>query len=259
MNILVTGGNGYIAQALKKELQSEHTITTITRADFDLSDSFKTKEWFSERYFDAVIHTAISGGSRLQKDSMDVLDANLKMYYNLLDNREKYSRFISIGSGAELYYTDTPYGLSKHIIRQSILYKPEFYNIRVFAVFDENELGTRFIKANLLNYINKKPMVLYQNKKMDFFYMKDFVSIVRHYVHTTSVPKEIDCAYKTSYYLSDILTKINNLSSYSVPILDESNGLYQQDYTGKYTDLNLTYDGLDVGIQTIYQKLLCKK
>jgi hypothetical protein len=33
-----------------------------------------------------------------------------------------------------------PYGLSKHIINQLMAPEPEDLNIRIYAVFDENEL-----------------------------------------------------------------------------------------------------------------------
>ena len=43
MNILITGGNGYIAKSLSNRLNN--TIS-ITRNDFDLTDRKATDEWF---------------------------------------------------------------------------------------------------------------------------------------------------------------------------------------------------------------------
>lgn len=259
IKLLITGRSGYIASSLLSYLKDSYDVTAVGRLNLDLTNSSAVNRWFKNKKFDAVIHTAIAGGHRLYKDDDSIVDLNTSIYNNILDNKEKYDRLINIGSGAEIYDSDTPYGLSKHIIRKSILKTNNCYNVRAYGVFDKNERDTRFIKANLLNYINKKPMVLHQDKKMDFFYMKDFVSIIKHYIHTTTVPKEIDCSYKTSWYLSEILNKINTLSNYSVPILDESRGFHQQDYTGKYTDLNLTYDGFEVGLQHVHQQLLCNK
>ena len=69
MKILITGGNGYIAKSLVKEL-GEYNITTISRKDFDLCDSIATNNWFKDKEFDIVIHTAVRGGSRLKKDNV---------------------------------------------------------------------------------------------------------------------------------------------------------------------------------------------
>lgn len=256
--ILITGKNGYIASSLYSLLKDTYEVTVIGRDDLDLSNSIKVKSWFDDKNFDIVIHTAIQGGHRLYKDDVSIVDTNLKIYYNLLDNKEKYSKFINIGSGAELFSFDTPYGLSKHVIRNSVLGIDNFYNIRAFAVFDENERDTRFIKNNILNYINHRNMELYQNKKMDFFYMKDFVKIVRFYIENVNLPKEIDCTYKESPLLSDVLCLINTLDDYKVSINITTNTSSEEHYIGVHTDLGLDYIGLETAIKQVYT-ILCKK
>ena len=84
MNILITGGNGYIAKSLANKLDN---VTSITRKDFDLTDRKSADDWFYGRYFDVVIHTAIKGGSRLKKDNSDAFYQNIQMFYNLLNNK----------------------------------------------------------------------------------------------------------------------------------------------------------------------------
>jgi nucleoside-diphosphate-sugar epimerase len=257
MNILITGGNGYIASTLYNNLHSKYNITKISRSDFDLTNHEETKKWFIDKHFDVVIHTAIKGGSRLQQDTEAALDQNLKMYYNLLDNSKSFDRFISIGSGAELYSVDTPYGLSKHVIRHSMLNKKNFYNVRVFAVFDENELDTRFIKGNIQRYIKKEPIVIHQDKKMDFFYMVDFVKVIDYYITESSPPKEFDCTYNRTYYLSEIAEKINNLSDYNVPVEVQST-VPGKSYMGTPSEHTISYVGLDEGIKRMHEWMLCK-
>ena len=120
MKILITGGNGYIAKSLSKNFSEKYDITSVTRKDFDLSDPIETFKWFQGKKFDVVIHTAIVGGSRLSPDGPDVLRQNLMMYYNLLSNKKSFGKLISFGSGAELFQKETPYGMSKRIISESI-------------------------------------------------------------------------------------------------------------------------------------------
>lgn len=253
-HILITGGNGYIATSVRNVLKDTHMITSISRADFDLADSHQTRAWFGDKFFDVVIHTAINGGSRLRTDATEVLDTNLKMYYNLLDNRGNFGRVINIGSGAELLSVNTSYGLSKHVIRTSLLEKENFYNIRVYGIFDENELDTRFIKANILKYINGVDIEILQDKMMDFFYMKDFTKLVQYYIDTNNPSKEFECCYSESFYLSQIANKINNLSTYKVGINIMNDGI-TDNYTGINTPLNLNFMGLDTGIKLVYEKL----
>jgi dTDP-4-dehydrorhamnose reductase len=49
MNILITGGNGYVAKSIYSALHTKYNITTITRQDFDLTDSFETLKYFSDK------------------------------------------------------------------------------------------------------------------------------------------------------------------------------------------------------------------
>ena len=254
MKILITGGNGYVAKSLYNALKEKYNITLITRQDFDLTNSKAVNTWFEDKYFDIVIHTAVVGGSRLKPEDSSIMDQNLQMYYNLLSCKDKYNKFIHFGSGAETYL-DTPYGWSKNIIYKSLLEKDNFYNIRIFGIFDENEWETRFIKTCIKKYINKEPMLV-QDKKMSFFYMQDLIILVDHHIQTpsSSLIKESNCAYINSTSLLDIANIINELDDYKVPIyVDTQVG---KDYESKYNaPYGLKYIGLKQGIIETYNKL----
>jgi len=216
MKILITGADGYIGKSLCKVLKSKYEVTSLTRNDFDLTAFQAMNNFFQGKYFDVVIHCAAVGGSRLKQDLSYDMDVNLSMYYNLLQHKSHFGKLIHFGSGAELYSKDTPYGLSKHVMRESILGQDNFYNLRIFAVFDENELNTRFIKNNIKNYINKTPIKIYQNKKMDFIYMPDLIKIINYYIIENNPPKEINCNYRETFFLKEIANMINNLKELKI-------------------------------------------
>ena len=257
MKILITGGNGYIAKSLYNSLKNTYEITTLTRNNFDLNHFKVLDSYLKHKYFDVVIHCAVSGGSRLKEDTIGDMDNNLQMYYNLLNCRDKFGKLIHFGSGAEITQPETPYGLSKRIISKSISEQENFYNIRIFAVFDENELDTRFIKSNIKRYINKEPIVIHQDKFMDFFYMKDLISLVDYYIQNENPPKEIDCSYQQSYSLFDIANMINGLDTHKTQIIFNNGGMGEK-YRGNSNTL-LNYIGLEVGITNIYNKLKNEK
>jgi nucleoside-diphosphate-sugar epimerase len=254
MNVLITGGNGYIAKGLNNALKGEHQVTAITRKDFDLTEREATNLFFKDKFFDVVIHCAVTGGHRLKKDDWSVMDTNLSMYYNLLGNRERYKKFIHFGSGAELFMSEEPYGLSKNVISKSISDKENFYNIRIFGLFDENELETRFIKSNIIRYIKKEPLEILNNKTMDFFYMKDLVSLVNYYILNHDLKKEIDCCYESHPSLTEIATIINKLDLYDVDIKIHKDD-FNKSYFGNYYDLPIKYVGIERGIIEVYNKL----
>lgn len=254
MNILITGGNGYIGKSLYNTFKDIYNVTMVTRNDFDLTSYEAMNEFFQEKYFDVILHTAVKGGSRLKEDSYEDMDINLTMYYNLLQHKSHYGKLIHFGSGAEIYTSESPYGLSKRVISKSISNIDNFYDIRIYAVFDENELDTRFIKSNILRYINHQPMEIYENKEMDFFYMNDLIKIVDHCIQTNDPYKSaIHCTYTDVFRLRHIAEMINNLDTHRVRIeVELDNG---KPYTGAFNDLVLPYDGLAFGIKETYNKI----
>ena len=149
MKILITGANGYIGKTLAKKLQVKHEVVGLTKESTDLTNAKDVKNFFDSHLdnpFDWVIHCATRGGSRLLKEDDSVIADNLRMYFNLLDNQSAYGRLISFGSGAEVFAANTPYGFSKKVIADTISKTESHFNIRIYGLFDENELPTRFIK-----------------------------------------------------------------------------------------------------------------
>lgn len=253
MKILITGGNGYIAKSIYNILSKKYTVTSISRDDFDLQDTEKTNRWFEDKVFDAVIHTAIKGGSRLEIEKDDIVQLNLKMFDNLLFNKDKFRKLISFGSGAEFFLRDTPYGKSKTIINEKINSINDFYNLRIFGVFDENEKDTRFIKANILRYIKKEPMQILTNKVMDFIYMEDLINIVSYYLENDNLPKEINCCYEQKHTLKNIANMINQLDSHRTEINIQNKNILEF-YCGE-SDLPIKTIGLEKGIENTFRKI----
>ena len=253
MKILITGVNGYIGKTLLNTLKYEHGVIGLSRNDFDLTNFQLMTNFFQGKYFDVIIHCAVNGGSRLKQDLSHDMDNNLIMYYNLLHHKNNYGKLINLGSGAELYLKDTPYGLSKYVINESILGQDNFYKIRIFGIFDENELETRYIKTIIKKHINHEPICIFDNKKMDFFYMKDFISVIRYYILNNNLPKKYDCVYPEKKTLLDIANIVNSLDSHSVNI--HIDNYKSEDYVGEFISLGIEQIGLVSSIKEVYEKL----
>ena len=271
MRILITGANGFIGRNLAAAL-SEYEVTKLTRQTVDLTNKTAVDVFFKDKSFDVVIHCAMVGGRRYLSDGSEVLYKNLAMFYNLLAHQDKFGKIINFGSGAELdrtqdidlsnfYYKDAYpldyYGMAKNIIARLIENEDKCFSFRLFNVFGADEESARFIRANIQRYIDKEPIIIHQDKIMDFFYIDDLVTLVKFYLDKNYIPEEINAVYKDKYTLGGIATMINNLSNYEVDIIVEQEGLSKH-YVGKSTRLDLLklpLKGLAIGIKETYNKL----
>jgi nucleoside-diphosphate-sugar epimerase len=270
LKVLITGCDGYIARNLADRFPY-YDLTLTNRKNLDLLDHVQVKNFFADKYFDVVIHTATSGGSRLKEDGAEVFYENCLMHQNILENSQSFDKYISFGSGAELdrgYNIDSsadlrsafpidPYGMSKNYIAKSGLMYPNFNNIRIFNVFNHDELATRMIKNNIINYIKKQSITIHQNKFMDFFYMDDLCKVVKFVIDSNHQQKNINCSYMNKFSLYNIAQIINNLSDYKVDIVLENDQLglnYFGDYNLHLFNIELT--GLHLGIVKTYEEIL---
>jgi nucleoside-diphosphate-sugar epimerase len=257
MKILITGGAGYIAKNIVTPLSLLHDVTTITRREVDLLNLDNVNAFFENKFYDVIIHTAIKGGSRLIEDSISIIDDNVRMLDNIICNKSRYSRLLNIGSGAELTNTLTPYSISKRQIANKINALDNHFNIRIFAVFNENEINTRFIKSNIIRYILKQNLEIHQNKFMDFFSIYDLIQVLEMYITTSKedLDKEFDCCYTDKKNLVEISTLINKLDNYSVAVNINRNGLgepYVGNCNSKY---NFKFKGLEKSIEEMFKIL----
>lgn len=249
LKVLITGESGYIAKSIHSECKNKYDISTVSRKDFDLTNTKEVKKYFKNKYFDVIINTSVVGGSRLEKDHEHNTYKNILMFDNLLENKDHFKKLINFGSGAEIYYPTTPYGLSKKIINKIIQNTEDFYNLRIFAVFDHNEIETRFIKQCIKNCINDKPIKIDQNRFFDFFYMKDLTKIVEHYIISEKLDKTIECCYskkRTLYEIASYVCSLFDKDPETNIIINNTD--FGMDYIGNTYLLNMNYIGLENGI-----------
>jgi nucleoside-diphosphate-sugar epimerase len=100
-------------------------------------------------------------------------------------------------------------------------------------------------------------MIIHQDKKMDFFYMKDLVSLVEWLINQREEEfpiKEINCSYLEKYTLIQIAEIINSLDNYKVDIVVENEG-EGDDYCDTHPIMPFDLVGLEQGIKNTYNKL----
>jgi UDP-glucose 4-epimerase len=270
-SILITGGNGNIAKMIRNNLGAEFNITCITRNDFDLLDYKSIETYLSDKTFDVLIHTAITGGRRTKDETGEVVYKNLIMFENLCIFADKFNLIINFDSGAiydratniycrkedELQTVPTDYyGFSKYLMYKRSLQYAHIVNFRIFNIFHPNEEPDRFIKACFLAKQSGNPVTIFHDKYFDFMYEDDFIKIIRFYIEKWSInvlPKTFNLSYSEKYKLSDIAALI--LVDKDKIIIKDSDCLYN--YCGNsdlLTTLNIKLDGLESGLEKMESK-----
>jgi nucleoside-diphosphate-sugar epimerase len=248
MNILITGGNGFIATEIYNKLMDKYTVCNPSRRELDLLDKTSILKWFDNNIiYDLVIHTAIRGGSRLTPDSSGVFYDNIKMFFNLLEHKHKFVKLINFSSGAAydrnndinskneilMSNPDDYYGFSKNVIDRLILNIDNFYNIRIFNVFSENEKESRFIKTCVNNIKQGQNIIVNNDRYFDFFSINDLMLVIEYYLNNNNLEKDVDLCYKEKYKLSEIAEKINRNNKIKIIV----NSVSDLNYIGNYAKL----------------------
>jgi len=245
MKILVTGANGFLGKHLVEYLSPNHEVSTISRTNCDLTDENSVDKYFLGKAFDLLLHCAVVGGYREDDDNFDVFSQNLKINLNLLKHKNKFSKIIHFNSGASSL--PSFYGQSKRI-NSEIVNLIGGYNWKIFNCFGLHESENRFIKGSIIKYLKKEPIIIHQNRFMDFFYVEDVGRLIEQ-----NVNQDLDLVYKRKYNLFEIANIINNLDTHKVDIIIENN-YFAPDYVGK-NSIKLDYIGAVEGIQKMYKTL----
>jgi nucleoside-diphosphate-sugar epimerase len=269
MKVLITGGNGFVGRNVSLKLKN-CDVTTITRNEVDLCDSDQVHKFFKHKQFDVVVHTAVVGGKRLEKDGPEVVQNNLLMFYNLMNNRSKFNRLINIGSGSELdkrfpvdkntdlleRFPVDPYGMSKHIISRILLDLENVSHLRVFGLLGEDEPLYRFFRSNIIRAIKGEDIIVHQNKIMDFFYIGDLINLIQTIIDIDRSVGCVTCSYTDSgpFTLIELAEKIKTICGSDSQIKVINDGI-DHEYCGHIYPLAFDlpkFVGIDQGIKNIY-------
>ena len=268
MTLFFTGHRGFLGRELIPILSKDYEVVVF---EGELSNFKKVEHFCDVNKVDKIIHAAVRGGRRNKFDTPQTLIDNLSASINVLRTSipslifcsgAVYDRNLSIDSLAEDHssrsFPSDFYGQSKFIINQLVQLEKQITTFRFFNVFGPTEGLDRFISFNIDQYIRRKPMIIFKDFYMDFFYVGDACKMVRKWIDNENMPKELNLVYEKKHLLSEVCKLINSLDSYNVPIEFDESGL-GMNYTGSHTRISSyssDFQGLEYGIRAIYGHLL---
>ena len=198
--IFITGAGGFIGKNLTEQLNKKYNLLTPGHKELDLLNEKAVKDFFQKNKIDIVINCAVIGGSRKEEHVDSSLSGNLKIFFNLLKNKDKFKKMIHFGSGAE-YDKSKPiikvketdlgktipkdeYGFFKYICSKYIEKEEKIVCIRIFGLFGKYEdYRYRFISNAVVNNLKGLPIMMNQNVFFDYVYINDFVKIVDYFIN----------------------------------------------------------------------------
>jgi|TARA_R110002012_G_scaffold58923_12_gene153371 nucleoside-diphosphate-sugar epimerase len=274
MNILVTGANGFLAKELINyfsESELKCNIIATDRKTLDPSNRDNVDDFFNDIEVDIVIHTAVRGGKRTHKESIDDLYENLSMFNNLSAHSDKYKMMFNFGSGAEfdrrynifrfaeenvnVVFPQDLYGLAKNLITRKIIdLNSNIFNFRLFGCFGPLEEDQRLFKATYNKILDNECPVIFQDREMDFFYSQDVGRVIEYYItnYNAALPKDLNLCYSDKHNISDLVSMLKTLTKAPTGVIIETTGLATS-YSGsnsKLNNLNIKLEGLEKGLQT---------
>ena len=196
--ILLTGATGFIARNLRHQLQEKHNVSAPTRAELNLLNVEAVEAYLRDHRFDVVIHAANTNNVVHPEHAAQMLDFNLRMFYNLERCSQLYGKLYYFGSGAEYdlrhyvprmteeyfgkHIPADPYGFSKYIMSKAA--KGNIYDLRLFGVFGPHEeWRRRFISNMIYQALSYDVMRMDRNMYFDYLYVNDLAKILEWFLH----------------------------------------------------------------------------
>lgn len=280
MNLLITGGSGFIGKNIIEHFSNGYEIFAPSHKELDLLDEDAVSDYFNKHKIDIVIHCAIKPGHRNASDHTGLLYSNAKMFFNLVRNESKYNKMIYFSSGMvydprfyqpkmkESYFDyhvpEDESAFAKYIISKYIESKKNIIELRVFGIFGKYEdYAIRFISNLICKAIYDLPLTMNQNRLFDYIYIKDLMPILEFFMNDNPKENVFNVTPDKSAELLDIAKIIKKTSGKDLPIIVAKEGFgptYSGDNSRLRNELSkLEFTGLESAVRELYDWYLENK
>jgi len=227
---------------LTEKFKKKYNLLTPSHDKLDLLDEKAVDKFFKKNKIDVVINCAIVGGSRNEEHVNSAISNNLRIFFNLLKNKDRYKKVIHLGSGAE-YDKSKPiikvkesdfektipkdeYGFFKYICSKYIEKERDIVCLRIFGLFGKYEdYRYRFISNAIVNNLKGLPIAMNQNVFFDYTYINDFVRIVDYFINHRAEQKFYNIGTGKKIDILTIANKINKVADKKSKITIKNRGL----------------------------------
>ncbi|MCQ2740327.1 MAG: NAD(P)-dependent oxidoreductase [bacterium] len=282
MNILVTGGNGFIGRKLCDKLAADNNIICIGRHNhnfekcvykkIDILDKNSLEDLFKKYKFDIVYHLAsVTFHDEIVNNKEKSLEISLNGTQNLITLFNKYcnnAQFVYSSTGKvyggyhkEAINENTPaipeniLGKSKYLTEKIIDYyctdnkTNNFIILRIFNVYGSGQRDS-FVIPHIINSIKNNQTIPLGNidDKRDYIHVNDVISCLELISKKRLLESNIEIynlATKKTNSVRDILNILEKLLNKKINIAIEDNRKRSDEYSvefGDYAKLKKAYN-----------------
>lgn len=276
--LLITGAGptGVTGKLIKERFASlSYCLLTPSSAELDLTDDVAVTDYFNRHRIDAVVHCATfrEGISRNTHWVDEVLESNLRMFFNLARHSDQYEKMIYFGSGAEFdksrdiirvseedFGRSIPkdkYGLGKYIMNYYCRKSDNIYNVRLFGTLNPYERYTKNVVCNLcVKAVMGLPLTLRQDCRFSFVDVNDVCDFILMLLEGCPRYHDYNLVMDETYLLSDIAAIIKEQAHSQSEIMISKSGL-NKEYTANNQrvkeEFGLTFRFLEQTVKDIYR------
>ncbi|OGH97639.1 MAG: epimerase [Candidatus Melainabacteria bacterium GWF2_32_7] len=243
MKVLLTGGNGFIGKnILESYLAKKYEIIAPRSFELNLIDQKSVDDFFKDHKIDIIIHSACKPGHRNAKDTSNLFYTNTRMFYNLLRHKDRYKKFINIGSGGiydccrsiskikeeftDMHMPADEHGFCKYIVEKQTENLENYVDLRIFGIFGKYEdYSIRFISNAICKTLFDLPITIKQNRKFDYIFVEDLMPILDFFIENNSAHKAYNITPDHSVELLKLGELIKEISGKDLPIIIAQEGL----------------------------------
>ncbi len=273
MNILLTGGNGFIGKNIREFLQDEYNIFSPGAQELDLTDYALVADYIQKQQISHIIHAATINQKR-REQGIDEFSANLKMFYALANCADKVEKIIYFGSGAEFDKRGdiiaakeeaikgklpllNDYSISKYTINTLKDKYDNIYNLRLFGVYGKYENRATYFTSHLCDSVLfKDEITIRQDCLFDFLYIDDLKQPLSYILNNKPLFRDYNICSGQKVKLSEMAAIIKQISGRNLPIRFLKEGLAKE-YTGDNSrikeEIEWPITNIKSGLNLLYQ------
>ena len=274
--VLITGAGptGVTGRAIREYLENDYSILAPSSKELDLTDDALVRSYFDTHHIDFVVHCATYRSNISQTTHMvdEELESNLRMYFALASQSEKFEKMVYLGSGAE-YDKSRPivnvkeeqfgesipknkYGLGKYIMNQHCRSSKNIYNLRMFGTLNPYERYTKNVVCNLCaKAVMGLPLTLKRDVLFSWVDIRDVAQTIKYLFENEVNRHDYNVAFPTPYKLSEIAEIVRKVANVEQPVYFEESGFnrdYSCDISKMKEDIKLEMTPIVQSIRDIY-------